>query len=107
MNPVSRRHALRLLGFAAAVAASDPRRAMAQTPEFPKGAVIRGLLKDYAPAELAGGATLFHEHLSLGTDFSDRFRAASLAVLQAQGLPAPQRPPGPPRRPRALIRCAT
>ena len=49
-----------------------------------------------------GGATLFHEHLSLGPDFSDRFRSASQAVLAAQGIavaaagtappPAPQGP---------------
>jgi hypothetical protein len=49
--------------------------------------VIRTLFKDYAPEELAGGATLFHEHLSLGPDFGERFRAASAAVLAAQGLP--------------------
>ena len=96
MLHASRRDALRLLAFGLAGITSNARLALAQSPEFPKGAVIRGLLKDYAPAELAGGATLFHEHLSLGADFSDRFRAASLAVLQAQGLPAPQRPPGPP-----------
>ncbi len=40
-----------------------------------------------SPESLGGGATLFHEHLSLGTDFNDRFRAASAAVLRAQGRP--------------------
>jgi phosphotriesterase-related protein len=30
---------------------------------FPKGAIIRGILKDLAPEELANGYTLFHEHL--------------------------------------------
>ena len=50
--------------------------------------MIRTLFKDYAPEELAGGATLFHEHLSLGTDFSERFRAAAQAVLTAQGRAA-------------------
>lgn len=69
------------------------------TPAFPRGAVIRTLFRDYAPDELAGGATLFHEHLSLGTDFNDRFRAASAAVLEAQGLPRPERPAGPPPAP--------
>ncbi len=53
--------------------------------------MIRTLFKDYAPEELAGGATLFHEHLSLGLDFGERFRAASAAVLAAQGLPTEQR----------------
>jgi phosphotriesterase-related protein len=70
------------------------------SPAFPKGAVIRSLFKDYAPEELAGGATLFHEHLSLGPDFGERFRAASAAVLVAQGITPPagglSPPPAPP-----------
>lgn len=32
---------------------------------FPRGAVIRTLLKDVSPETLAGGPTLFHEHLSI------------------------------------------
>jgi phosphotriesterase-related protein len=32
---------------------------------FPKGAIIRTILKDVPPEALAGGATLFHEHLSI------------------------------------------
>ena len=88
------------MGVGGAVAAAMlPLRASAQAPAFPKGAVIRTLFKDYAPEELAGGATLFHEHLSLGTDFSDRFRAAAAAVLAAQGAPPTQRPAGPPPAP--------
>ena len=59
---MTRRQALELLGIAAATAAF-PGRAAAQTPTFPKGAVIRTILRDYAPEELAGGATLFHEHM--------------------------------------------
>ena len=35
---------------------------------------------------LAGGATLLHEHLSLGADFGERFRAACRASLkEAEG----------------------
>ena len=64
MAMLTRREALRVLGGAAAVAALPP-KAWAQAPAFPEGAVIRTLFKDYAPAELGGGATLFHEHLSL------------------------------------------
>ncbi len=81
--------------------AAAPKSVLAQeaAPAFPKGAIIRTLFKDYAPEELAGGATLFHEHLSLGPDFSDRFRAASAAVLAAQGISPPARPPGPPPAP--------
>lgn len=62
---LTRREALELLGMSAAAAAL-PGIASAQTSvTFPKGAIIRTVLKDYAPEELAGGATLFHEHLSI------------------------------------------
>ena len=33
---------------------------------FPEGALIRTVLRDVSPDELAGGSTLFHEHLSIG-----------------------------------------
>ena len=98
MTMLTRREALQLVGGAAAAAALGS-NASAQAPAFPKGAVIRTLFKDYAPEELAGGATLFHEHLSLGVDFGEKFRAASAAVLAAQGLPtanAAAPPPAPP-----------
>src|SRR6266446_6345783 len=32
---------------------------------FPKGAVVRTLLKDLQPETLVNGATLFHEHFSI------------------------------------------
>jgi len=87
----TRRQALELLGIGAAVAAL-PHRLFAQTPTFPKGAVIRTVLKDYAPEELAGGATLFHEHLQLAPDFNAKFAAAGAAVRAANGVaPAPAR----------------
>jgi len=98
MSTFTRREALRLVGGAAAAAALRF-DAWAQAPSFPKGAVIRTLFRDYAPEELAGGATLFHEHLSLGPDFSDRFRSASAAALAAQGAPPTARPAGPPPAP--------
>jgi len=94
----TRREALQMVGGAVASAALRS-NAAAQAPVFPKGAVIRTLFKDYAPEELAGGATLFHEHLSLGQDFGDRFRAAAAAVLAAQGAPPTARPTGPPPAP--------
>lgn len=34
-----------------------------QQPKFPKGAIIRTILKDLAPESLTTGATLIHEHL--------------------------------------------
>ena len=55
---------LHALGLGAAAAAL-PEFATAAAPTFPKGAVIRTILKDYAPEDLAGGATLFHEHMSI------------------------------------------
>ena len=99
MDQLSRRHALQLLGTAALCSALRPLGAATPGTDFPRGAVIRTLFKDYAPEELAGGATLFHEHLSLGPDFSDRFRAASAAVLAANGEAATQRPAAPPPAP--------
>jgi phosphotriesterase-related protein len=99
MAALNRREVLQILGLGAAGALVSPTSARAQTPAFPKGAVIRTLLKDYAPEQLAGGATLFHEHLSLAPDFGDRFRAASAAVLAAQGISPPPGRLGPPPTP--------
>jgi phosphotriesterase-related protein len=88
---VTRRHVLEVMGIGAAAAAL-PQGLFAQEPTFPKGAIIRTILKDYAPEELAGGATLFHEHMQLGPDFNAKFAAASAAVRAANGLPpAPAR----------------
>ncbi len=98
MATTTRREALKWVGGTVATAML-PLTGSAQAPAFPQGAVIRTLFKDYAPAELAGGATLFHEHLSLGPDFSERFRAAAQAVLTAQGAPPTQRPAAPPPPP--------
>lgn len=86
---INRRQALEILGLSAAAAVVLPKRLHAQALTFPKGSIIRTILKDYAPEELAGGATLFHEHLQLGPDFNAKFGAASAAVRAAQGLPAP------------------
>jgi len=97
MSNLSRRKALQVLGISAA-AAGLSRNAFAQAPVFPKGAIIRTILKDYAPEELAGGATLFHEHMQLGPDFNAKFGAASAAVRAANGLPpAPARGGGAPK----------
>ncbi|HEY2844357.1 MAG TPA: hypothetical protein VGJ09_11930 [Bryobacteraceae bacterium] len=83
---LTRRQALEVLG-AGAAAAAFPTGVFAQDPVFPKGAIIRTILRDYAPEELAGGATLFHEHFQLGPDFNAKFSAASAAVRAANGLP--------------------
>lgn len=67
---ITRRDALGLLGsgLAAGLAARSIEPLLAQTPAspvFPKGAIIRTLLKDLPPDALASGASLFHEHLSM------------------------------------------
>lgn len=84
---VSRREALGLLGLGAGAGAAalfgGETRLLAQlgvpyrsvtfpagapgqgAPVFPRGAVIRTLLKDVSPESLAGGPSLFHEHLSI------------------------------------------
>jgi hypothetical protein len=87
----SRRRVLGLLGMSAA-AANVSRNVFGQAPAFPKGAIIRTLLKDYAPEELANGATLFHEHMQLAADFNARFSAATAAARAANGLPPASRP---------------
>jgi phosphotriesterase-related protein len=88
---VNRRELLQVLGTGVAAAAL-PKSAFAQTPSFPKAAIIRTVLRDYAPEDLAGGATLFHEHMQLATDFNAKFAAATAAVRAANGLPpAPAR----------------
>jgi len=84
---MTRRRALKLIGIGATAGAALPRAALAQGPAFQKGAIIRTLLKDIAPEDLSGGATLFHEHMSLAPDFLDRFRAAAAAARAANGLP--------------------
>src|ERR1043165_1558816 len=98
---LTRRQALEVLGLSAAATVLS-REVFAQEPTFPKGAIIRALLKDYAPEELAAGATLFHEHMQLAADFNAKFGAATAAARAANGLPpAPARggagaPKGPP-----------
>lgn len=86
----TRREALAALGVGAAAAAL-PATAFAQ-PAFPMGAVIRTILRDYAPAELAGGATLFHEHMSLRDGFLTewgRYAAEARATNRAPNAPPP------------------
>ncbi len=87
---LSRREALGVLGAAVA----SPLLAQSG-PTFPKGAIIRTLLKDMDPAELAGGATLFHEHMQLGVDFNAKFNAANAAVRAMNAQPGPAAAPKP------------
>jgi phosphotriesterase-related protein len=90
----SRREALGLFG-AGVVAAALPNRASA-APSFPNGAIIRTVLKDYAPEDLAGGATLFHEHMSVAPDFMPRWNRFAAETRVANGLPVQAGRGGPP-----------
>ena len=51
--------------------------------------IIRTVLKDVPPESLSGGATLFHEHLSLAPDFMPRW----MALFRHQNPPAPSDTP--------------
>lgn len=92
----TRREAMGLLGMGLLGCRASTAQA---APTFPIGAVIRTVLKDYAPDDLSGGATLFHEHLSFPPDFLPRFINYS-AETQAKNRPpnAPP-PPAPPQAP--------
>src|SRR6516165_8094195 len=101
VSNVTRRQALEAFTMSAAATAlraSAFAQTDAGTTTFPKGAIIRTILEDYAPEELAGGATLFHEHFQLAPDFNAKFFAATAAARAANGLPpAPARGGGPGR----------
>ena len=74
--PVTRRDVLRLLGAGTGlglITASSPAtellaaalQSRSRRVTFPKGAIIRTIVKDVSPDALGNGATLFHEHLSI------------------------------------------
>src|SRR5215469_5815871 len=65
----TRRQALNVLGAGAAAAAITNYGSGAKSPDFPKGTIVRTILKDLPPSALAKGATLFHEHLSISTPY--------------------------------------
>ena len=77
----SRRDIIRLIGAGTAVTLARSLGAAAASLRFPKGAVIRTVLADLPPESLAGGATLFHEHLSVGADFMPRVMAQFQTLL--------------------------
>jgi phosphotriesterase-related protein len=94
----TRREAVRFLGACTAAAIFPSRSAAASEPQFAKGAIIRTVLKDVPPEALAGGATLFHEHLSLAPDFMPKWMAlarAQFAQNAPQGSAAAPRPTPP------------
>ena len=70
------------LDVAAGKGATPDPRAVA----FPDGAIVRTILADVPPADLAGGATLFHEHLQLGFGY---YTSPPAVVAGAGGATAP------------------
>ena len=84
---MTRREVIQLLGAGVAAALALPELAFA-APVAQKGGVIRAVLRDYAPEELAGGATLFHEHMSTADDFMTRWMAISAETRRENALPA-------------------
>ena len=87
----TRREALSLLGTSAAAVLSPGTIFGAQDPQFPAGAVIRTVLDDLSPAALAGGTTLFHEHMTHGLDWNARMAARPSRA--GAPTPAPRRDP--------------
>lgn len=87
----TRREALGILGMTAA-AAGLPEFVSAAAPTFPKGAVIRTILKDYAPEDLAGGATLFHEHMSWRESFMTEWTGHAADTRRETAMPNAQPP---------------
>ena len=83
----TRREMLDMLALGTVVTAF-PKVASAAPPPFPKGAVIRTILRDYPSEELASSATLFHEHLSFADDFMTRWIGYAAATRAVNGAPA-------------------
>jgi phosphotriesterase-related protein len=91
---LTRREAIGLLGIGAGLGLASALRneaGVAAVPietltaagkeavRFPKGSVIRTLLKDIPPEKLPPGATLFHEHLSYTNEIFAKLRAEAVA----------------------------
>jgi phosphotriesterase-related protein len=95
----SRRDIIRLIGASAAAALAPRIGAADEQPRFPRGSIVRTVLNDLPPAALAGGATLFHEHLSVGPDFMPRVMAEFRKLL---GPDAPLPPPSSPEQQRSM-----
>jgi phosphotriesterase-related protein len=93
MHPLlTRRDILRLMGSSAAATAVQQIASASET-QFPARAVIRTVLKDMPPEALAGGATLFHEHLSISYAFMTKLREGFQALLATPGRQSPILPP--------------
>lgn len=91
----TRRETIRTLaaGAAALIPFCAPGSAAPEGLRFPRKAVIRTVLKDMPPEDLAGGTTLFHEHLSFSREFA--IKLSQTPFPGARGGPA--RAPGGPK----------
>ncbi len=94
----SRRDIIRMIGASAAAAFARSVGGAVQL-RLPSGAVIRTVLEDLPPEALAGGATLFHEHLSVGADFMPKAMSLFRTLL---GPDAVLPPIGPPEQQRLM-----
>lgn len=81
-----RRTVLRWIAASTAGAFTGHLGAAEDRSAWPSGAIIRTVLKDMPPEALAGGATLFHEHLSVGSDFMPRVMAQFRQLLGRNAL---------------------
>src|ERR1041385_3539983 len=64
--------------------------------QFPKGAIIRTVLKDLPPDALTTGAVLFHEHMSLAADFMPKWIALARSAGMLPGAAGAGRGSAPP-----------
>jgi phosphotriesterase-related protein len=104
-SQLTRRQAIQLLGIGTGVGvfcavtdhfdvvdafqiAGGARRPLAGVPT---GAIIRTILKDVPPEALGGGATLFHEHMSMNNTFLEKV-VRELPPETAQRLYDPSKP---------------
>ena len=85
----TRRDILRLMGAGAAAALAPSAYPSEDLLRESGAAVIRTVLADVSPAALAGGATLFHEHLSVGADFMPKAMSQFRALLGPDAILPP------------------
>jgi phosphotriesterase-related protein len=85
----TRRDFIRFTGACVAAAFARCLGAAEDRLRLPTGAIIRTVLRDVAPEALAGGATLFHEHLSVGPDFMPRVMSQFRALLGPEAVLPP------------------
>ena len=83
---IMRRDLLKLMG--ARLSGATWPESGAAASQFPKGAIIRTVLKDLPPEALATGAVLFHEHMSLAADFMPRWIALARSAGMLPGNPS-------------------